>query len=340
MVLTTMTPTLLVLGGSSFVGRAVVDDGLARGWQVTVFNRGRTGSVDPRAERVVGDRLEPASLAPLLECDWDVVVDTWSGAPCAARDSAAMLADRAARYAYISSCSVYAPPPPMGLDESAPTVDASPDAEHGDYPALKRGAELAIAAAFGERALLARAGLILGPHEDVGRLPWWLARMAAGGEVLAPGPPDLQLQYVDARDLAGFVIDAALAGHGGPFNVVSRPGHATMASLLDACRTVAAPPGTRLTWVDADAVVAAGIEPWTELPVWLPPGHEYAGLHAADVERAHAAGLTTRPVRETVADTWTWLSSLEGPPPLRPDLPRPGLAPDKERAVLAAWRRR
>jgi nucleoside-diphosphate-sugar epimerase len=331
-----MTTRLLVLGGSSFVGRALVTDGLARGWAVTTFNRGRGAWADPRAERIVGDRLEPATLAPLGERDWDVVADTWSGAPRAARDGAAVLAPRAARYAYISSGSVYAPPPPLGARESAPTVPASPDAEDGDYAALKRGAELAITEAFGDRALLARAGLILGPYEDVGRLPWWLARMAAGGEVLAPGPADLPLQYVDARDLARFVLDAASAGHGGPFNVVSRRGHATMRTLLEACAAEAGREDTRLTWVDPEPILAAGIEPWTELPVWLPPAHEYAGLHAADVERAHAAGLACRPVTETVADTWAWMHALDGPPPLRTDVPAPGLDRARERAVLEA----
>src|SRR4051794_16283412 len=243
-----MSTSLLVLGGSSFVGRALVADGLARGWRVTTFNRGRGSWADPRAERIVGDRLDPASLAPLGARDWDLVADTWAGAPRAARDGAAVLATRAARYAYISSESVYAPPPPAGAAEDAPTVDASPDAGSTDYAADKRGCELAIGAAFGDRALLARAGLILGPHEDVGRLPWWLARMAAGGDVLAPGPADLPLQYVDARDLARFVLDAASAGVGGPVNVVSRPGHATMGTLLETCRAVAGAPGTSLTW--------------------------------------------------------------------------------------------
>jgi nucleoside-diphosphate-sugar epimerase len=220
------------------------------------------------------------------------------------------------------------------VHESAPTVAASPDAEDGTYPELKRGAELAILDAFGERALLARAGLILGPHEDVGRLPWWLARMARGGEVLAPGPPDNELQYIDARDLARFVLDAASAGNGGPFNVVSRRGHATMTSLLEACRRVSGAADAQLRWLEPVDVLAAGIEPWTELPIWIPPEHEFAGIHAADVRRAHAAGLRCRPLRDTVADTWAWMSALDGPPPSRPDLTPPGLDPDRERAVL------
>jgi 2'-hydroxyisoflavone reductase len=246
-----------------------------------------------------------------------------------------VLADRAGRYAYISSASVYAGPPAVGFDETAGTVDTDPDADATDYSSDKRGAELAITATFGERALLARPGLILGPHEDVGRLPWWLRRMSAGGDVLAPGPRNLPLQMIDARDLARFVLDAATAGYGGPFNVVSRRGHATMSSLLEACRDVAGAPDVHLRWTDPELIARAGIEPWTELPMWLPPGHESEAMHGADTERAHGAGLTCRPVAETVADTWAWLCSLSGPAPQRADRPAPGLAPDRERAGLA-----
>jgi 2'-hydroxyisoflavone reductase len=330
---------LLVLGGSSFVGRAVVEDALRRGWAVTTFNRGRGGWTDPRVERLLGDRLQRGDLDQLGMREWDFVVDTWSGAPRAARDSATVLADRAERYLYVSSESVYAPPPPVDGDESAQTVDASPDAGDGDYAPMKRGSELAITAAFGDRALLARAGTVLGPHEDVGRLPWWLLRMDRGGEVLAPGPPDRPLQYIDARDLARWLLDAAHAGLSGPFNVVSRQGHATMGALLEACRSVTAG-GAVLTWADPGFVESAGIEPWSELPIWLPPDHEYRAMHASNVERAHEAGLWCRPVDETVRDTWEWLVSIGRHAPLRPDRDPPGLEADKERAALAAWHAR
>ncbi len=257
-----------------------------------------------------------------------------SGAPRVARAGAAILSARTARYVYISSGSVYAPPPPIGADESTPTVDASAAATSGDYPELKRGSELAILEAFGDRALLARAGTILGPYEDVGRLPWWCNRIAAGGQVLAPGPPELALQYVDARDLARFVLDAAPAGYSGPFNVVSRSGHATMATLLEAC-VAATGSDACLRWVAPEVILEAGIEPWRELPIWIPPDHEYAGMHGADVERAHAAGLRCRPLRETVTDTWAWLSTLSGPAALTPELDAPGLDREREQALLA-----
>jgi 2'-hydroxyisoflavone reductase len=323
---------VLVLGGTHFVGRAVVADALARGWAVTTLNRGH--SPPPAAvESLVGDRTRPGGLATLRGREWDVVVDTWSGAPRVVRDSAALLADRADAYLYVSSRSVYAWPPAIGADEDAPTVDADPGADATDYAADKRGAELAVDAAFGERRIHARAGLILGPHEDVGRLPWWLLRMHRGGDVLAPGTPDQPLQLIDARDLARWLLDAWEAGHRGVFNAVSRTGHATMGSLLDACRKAT---GSRagLVWVPTNEILDAGIEPWTELPIWMAPGTEGDSLHHADVERAYAAGLRPRPVEDTVADTWAWLRDVGLEPPLREDRPPVGLAPEREEAVL------
>jgi nucleoside-diphosphate-sugar epimerase len=329
---------LLVLGGTSFVGRQVVTEAVDRGWSVTTFNRGLAGWAHPGAERLIGDRLRPEDLAVLERGRWSAVVDTWAGAPRAVRDSARVLVGNVDRYLYVSSRSVYASPPP-GLDETCPTVLAHSDAEATAYPQDKRGGELAAEAEFGDRALFARAGLILGPYEDVGRLPWWLLRMKRGGPVLAPGPPDHPLQYIDARDLAAWLLDAAGSGVSGPVNVVSRAGHATMRSLLEAAVAVTGS-GAELVWVDPDTILAAGIHRWTELPGWLPPGDDLAGLYSTNVERAYATGLRCRPVEETVADTWEWVLSTGATLPVHPDHPPVGLDPAKERSVLEAWQRR
>ncbi|MFE7400895.1 NAD-dependent epimerase/dehydratase family protein [Streptomyces sp. NPDC057557] len=332
-----------MLGGTEFVGRAVTEAALARGWEVTVFHRGRHAPPQGVTE-LLGDRTADDGLAALAAADgrhggtpdWDLVVDTWSGAPSAVRDAARLLADRAARYAYVSSRSVYDYPAPAGLSEDGPLVaGASPDAG-GDvsYPLAKRGGELAALGAFGDRALLARAGLILGPWENVGRLPWWLLRIARGGPVLAPGTPDLMLQYIDARDLADWLLDAGHGGLHGPYNLVSRPGHATMGQLLDAC-VRATGSDAELRWTPARTVLAAGVEPWSDLPVWLPPGELYDTMHRGDVSKAYAAGLRCRPVDETVADTWKWLVELDGVAPQRPDRPAVGLDPRVEAELLA-----
>ncbi|MGQ4452736.1 NAD-dependent epimerase/dehydratase family protein [Streptomyces griseus] len=329
---------LLMLGGTEFVGRAVTDAALARGWDVTVFHRGRHAP-PPGVRALTGDRTAgPAGLAALTEGgpDWDLVVDTWSGAPSAVRDAARLLCDRAGHFGYVSSRSVYAYPAAAGLDEDGPPVPgASPD-DGGDVPygRAKRGGELAALDAFGDRALLARAGLIIGPGENIGRLPWWLSRIARGGPVIAPGPPGTELQYIDARDLAEWLLDAAANGLHGAYNTVSRPGHATMGELLTAC-VRATGSDAELRWTDPEVLLAAGVEPWTDLPVWLPPGELYDTLHRGDHTKAYAAGLRCRPVGETVADTWSWLRTLGGIAPRRLDRPAVGLDPRLEAELLA-----
>jgi 2'-hydroxyisoflavone reductase len=328
---------LLVLGGTSFVGRTVVTAAVDRGWSVATFNRGFSGWVHPQAERLTGDRLRPADLAPLADGRWDAVVDTWSGAPRAVRDSAARLAASTDRYLYVSSRSVYAQPLPPGLDETHPTVEASPDADATEYPHDKRGAEIAVEAAFGDRAVLARAGLILGPHEDVGRLPYWLLRIERGGEVLAPGPADLPLRYIDVRDLAAWLLDAVKAGVSGAVNLVNPPGHATTRDLLVAAIATTGS-DAELVWVGPAVIEATGINRWTDLPGWIPPDPDLAGLISTNVDRASATGLRCRPVTQTVADTWAWLVAAGRVLPSKPDRPRLGLDPAKERSALAAWR--
>ncbi|MED7954911.1 reductase [Kitasatospora sp. NPDC058201] len=326
---------LLLLGGTEFVGRAVAEDAVARGWEVTVFHRGTHAPPEGVAEVRHGDRTAGGGLAALAEGEWDAVVDTWSGAPSAVRESARLLAGRVGRYAYVSSRSVYAYPAPAGADETAPVVDGSPD-DGGDvaYPQAKRGGELAVLDAFGDRALLVRAGLILGPYENIGRLPWWLGRIARGGPVLAPGPRDLAVQYIDARDLAAWTLDALAAGLGGPYDLVGPRGHTTMGELLEAC-VAATGADAELRWTEPAPILAAGVEPWSHLPVWIPPGELYDTMHGSDVAKAVAAGLRCRPVAETVADTWAWLTAIGGTAPQRPDRPKVGLDPELEAKVLA-----
>jgi nucleoside-diphosphate-sugar epimerase len=328
---------LLVLGGTGFVGGAVVAEAVRRGWSVTVFNRGLHGTVPEGVRRLRGDRTREDGLDALADGEWDVTVDTWDGAPRAVLDSARALAERTGHYGYVSSRSVYREPVALGVDETAPIVDASPDALDGGYPELKAGGERAVTEVFGDRALLARAGLILGPGEDIGRLPWWLHRMARGGPVLAPGPTDLPLQYVDVRDLAGWLLDQGQRRTGGTFNVVGPTGHTTMGELLAACVAATGSSAT-LRWMDPAPILAAGVVPWNDLPVWIPTGHEYRWLHEADVRRALATGLQCRPVADTVEDTWRWLRAV-GEVPARAGRPARvpvGLDPAREAELLAA----
>ncbi|BAL89394.1 putative NAD-dependent epimerase/dehydratase [Actinoplanes missouriensis 431] len=341
---------ILVLGGSGFAGRAVAAEAVARGCDVTVLNRGRRDPV-PGVRQLTGDRLTADGLRALDGGRWDAVVDTWSADARAVELAAAALAGRAGHYTYVSSRSVYHYDENPSPASSSPglTAGAPGGASWADAPALTEDAPLVAAddpgyagdklrgeqAAehFGGPLLLARAGLILGPHEDVGRLPWWLRRLQRGGPTLAPGPRDLPLQYIDVRDLAAFVLDAAAAGRTGPYTVVNESGHTTMGELLGIANEVTGGHAD-LRWTAPEAILDAGIEPWTQLPIWLPPGPLYAFMHRGDVSRATAAGLRCRPVRDTVADTWSWLADLPGPAPLRTDRPPVGLSPEAEATLL------
>jgi 2'-hydroxyisoflavone reductase len=329
---------VLVLGGTQFVGHAVVVDALARGWDVTVANRGISGESPPGARTVVLDRTEPGALDTVAGGHFDVVVDTWSGAPSVVAANAAALAGSVHHWVYVSSRSVYRWPLPQGGDESAPLTDADPDADVTEYAADKRGAELALERELGaERVVHLRAGLILGPRENVGRLPWWLRRVARGGDVLAPGPEDLGIQYIDARDLARFGLDAAVAGRSGPVDVVSPVGLSTMGDLLTDCVRVTGS-DARLVWVDPAFVVGRGIEPWTELPVWMPVDDvEMYALHTGDVRRALEWGLQVRPLQETVADAWEWVRAIDAAGTAPEPRAGMGIDPGKEADALAAW---
>src|SRR3984957_8863301 len=328
--------SLLGLCGTHPGGRAVVQEALARGDEVTTLTRGESGEPAAGAESRHADRTDPQQLSSALGDDtWDAVIDTWSQAPRVVRDSAELLASRVGHYGYVSSRSVYSWPVAGHADESAPVVEADADSDDGsDYAAAKRGGELATLRYFDGRSVLARAGLILGPYEGVGRMPWCVRRIERGGDVLAPGPKDLPLQYIDCRDLAIWMLHAADEGISGPFNTVSQPGHTTMEGLLNACISA---PGSdaNLIWAQPEAILAAEIGQWVELPIWVSATGEAMAMHNGDVSAAYAAGLVCLPVQETITDTWHWLQT-EGDPPVKEGRPGHGIDPEKERAFLAS----
>lgn len=323
---------LLVLGGTRFVGRAVIADAVDRGWDVTALHRGVSGATPAGVTVLLADRTAVDDLVRAVgDTTWDVVVDTWSGAPRVVSDAARVLAGQVSRYGYVSSGSVYA----WGshVDERSLLVEGDPLAEEGDYPALKRGAELGVLAAFPD-ALLARAGLILGPYEDIGRLPWWLSRVARGGPVVAPGRPGRPLQYLDARDLAGWLLSGLSSGLTGAVDVASRSGHATMVQFLQACVEVTRS-DAQLVWVDETTVQALGAKPWTHLPCWVPEVGEFAGFLETDTTLAASTGLVCRPVTDTVADTWRSLQLDDGTPKQRQGRDVHGLPAEVELRILA-----
>ncbi|WP_433356913.1 NAD-dependent epimerase/dehydratase family protein [Microtetraspora malaysiensis] len=327
---------LLVLGGTHHVGRAIVEVALERGDEVTTLNRGLSRPPAPGVRALIADRTEPGALAAALgQQEWDAVLDTWAWAPRVVREAARLLADRAGHYGYVSSRGVHRWPWPPGADEHAPLVEADPGSDDSiDYATAKRGGELAVLESFGERALLARAGMILGPYEDVGRIPWWLRRLERGGRVLAPGPAEARLQYLDARDLAAWMLRSAELGRGGAYTVTGHPEAITVEQLL---RTMLEVTGfkTDLVWAPADLLTREGLALGAELGLRLPDGTAPPGMHDAVTGAAFAAGLTIRPLRDTLADTWAWLQA-EGDPTPRPDAPSTDswLDADAERRVL------
>ncbi len=331
---------LLIIGGTAFLGRAAAVEALARGWTVTTFNRGQSGPDVEGVEALRGDRDDDAALAQLADRSFDVVVDTCGFVPRVVGRSVRALAASGAQYVFVSSISATptwpSRPTPEGLDGQPCASDAGPD--DGDYGVLKAGCERAVTEVFGDRATIARAGLITGPHENVGRLPTWLLRIARGGEVLAPGDPDVPMQLVDVRDLAAFLLDCGEQRTPGTFNATAPRGNATMGSWLQDC-VDATGSDARLTWVTDEVLVAHEVEPWTELPLWMPAGQDGDHVWDADQSWAAAAGMRNRPVRETVADTWAWLQAGGRTPtePPHAHVGAHGIDPAKESAILAAW---
>ena len=309
---------VLILGGTRFVGRAVVDAALERGDIVTLFNRGRTNpGLYPQVETITGDRT--GDLSALAVRDWDAVVDVAAYDPEVVRRSVRALAGAAGRYVFVSTLSVYADHGVRQV-EGAPVIPLSAGTPADDlYGARKAAAEAIVTEAFGERSLITRAGLIVGPHDPTDRFAYWPRRVARGGRILAPGDPADPVQFVDVRDLGGWLVEGARRGLRGVFNVTGEP--TPFGQFLDECLAGSGSPDTVLQWIPAARLLAAGVDPWMGIPLWVSaPGWEAA--NDADVSRALAAGLRLRPVAETIRATLAWDLVRGGPEPGQEGLSR------------------
>lgn len=317
---------LLVLGGTQFVGRAVVEAALERGHELTLFNRGATNpELFPEVEKLRGDR----AVDPIPSRSWDAVVDTSGYLPAVVRASAEALRDSVDRYLFVSSISAYA-------DFSEGPTEDSPRAELGDMPSdemlpgyenygpLKALCEDVVTTVYGERALIVRPGLIVGPHDPTGRFTYWPHRFARGGEVLVPGPPEEHVQFVDARDLGAWMVELCERRESGAFNGTA-PG-SSWRELVECCLGVTGSEAQPV-WIDGEWLAEQGVGQWMELPLWL-HDRELVGLVHADVSRAVAAGLTFRPLDETVHATLELAETTEDA----------GLSPQREAELLKAWR--
>ena len=336
---------LLILGGTGFLGPHVVEAALARGHAMTLFNRGRTNpGLFGGLEKLRGNRdpKKGPGLEALEGRRFDAVVDTSGYFPRIVRASAELLAGSVRQYVYISSISVYADTSIVDMDESGPiaTMEDETLEEFGDefqyYGPLKALCEKAAEAAMPGRTTSIRPGLIVGPRDNVPRFAYWPVRVDRGGEVLSPGSQDDPVQYIDARDLAELIIKTIEDTNTGTFNVTGPNAPTNIAELLHGCKAVTGG-DARFTWVEADFLAGQGIRPWADMPVWVPPTGEYAGLHSINGKKAIEAGLTTRPLAVTVADTLEWYHAW---PADEPFPWRGGISPEREVEVLAAWHAR
>jgi 2'-hydroxyisoflavone reductase len=322
---------LLVLGGTHFLGRHVVTAALERGHEVATFTRGVSGAPPEGVRPLHGDRDDPAALPAALD-GWapELVVDTSCQTRAAARNAAAALGD-VRGYAFVSSLNAYAnwPPGPIGAEDGEPTWGTEDD----DYGPNKAFAEREIGAAVGMSFLSARAGLIVGPYDPIHRLGWWLDRISRGGRVVVPDALDQPIAVVDARDLSEWLVEMAERGQGGGVNTTGPNGMTTLGGLLDLCREVT---GSDAEWVrvpEAD-LLAAGVQEWVHLPLWLQRDVARTAWDV-DTRRARELGLPSRPLRESVADTWAWQQAHDRPPPPA-HRPEPGLPAELEARLLAA----
>ncbi len=331
---------LLILGGTRFLGRHIAEQALDAGHHVTLLHRGRSNAtLFPMAQHLIADR--DADLSLLHGRSWDVAIDTSAYMPRQVRAMADALAHQVGQYQLVSTISVYAGFQGAGTTEDAtlaqledPAVETITGATYGGLKAL---CEAAATEAFAERCLISRPGLIVGPHDPTGRFTWWVqrfARAAAGEAVIAPGDPTSPAQFIDARDLAAWHLRQAETSSQGIFNVTGPAQALTMGEFIDSLRQTLAPEA-RPVWVAEDFLLAQGVAPWSELPVWLPRAE--AALHQVNIDRALATGLQCRPLVQTIADTATWAPTAPPPPPGAMARPAVGLSPEREGALLRAW---
>lgn len=337
-----MDMKLLILGGTRFLGRFLAEAALREGHDVTLFNRGKANpELFPEAEKLVGDRK--GDLKALEGRAWDAVIDTCGYLPKVVRESAELLSGSIGHYTFISSASVYDELAEPEIDESHPVRQLPPgkveelkqetdDAVINEYYGeLKFLCEKEVEQAFPGRCLNVRPGLIVGPYDFSDRFNYWVNRVAKGGEVLAPGRKDKEVQFIDVRDLADWVIGMVEENVTGTFNATGPESKITMEQFLQACKATAGS-NAELIWVDEEFLLANSVKYWSELPLWIPDRENMAGFLAVDIKKALGTGLKFRPLSDTIRDTLEWESG-------RIETERKaGLAADKEKAVLDKWK--
>jgi 2'-hydroxyisoflavone reductase len=335
---------VLILGGTKFLGRAVVDDALSRGHDLTLFNRGETNpELFPDVEKLRGDR--DGDLAALEGRDWDFVIDPSGYLPRVVRRSAELLADRVGHYVFVSSISVYGDFSDVVTEDEGPLIrldDTSDESLEGDrYGGFKALCERVVAEVYPGRSARVRAGLIVGPNDPTGRFTYWPRRVARGGEVLAPGRRGRQVQFVDVRDLASWLLDLGERRVPGAFNATGPEPPVTMSELLEVCRAVSGS-NAHFTWLDETFLREREVGEWMELPLWVAETGDPAWrrFQEVDVSRAVGEGLRFRPLADTVRDTLEWAlrTGAQGAALASGlQLGEAGMKAEREAELLAEW---
>jgi 2'-hydroxyisoflavone reductase len=333
------TLKVLILGGTGFLGPAVVEVAKKRGHTLTLFNRGKTRpELFPDVEKLRGDRK--TDLKALEGRKWDVVLDNCGYVPRVVKASADLLKENVAHYIFISSISVYGETVRPNADETTP-VGRIPNEDTEEvtgetYGPLKALCEQAAEKSMPGRVANIRPGLIVGPGDPTDRFTYWPVRVDRGGEVLCPNSPKEAIQVIDVRDLGAWIVRVMEEKTTGVFNATGPKGVLTMGQTLKACQDASKTAST-LTWVDTAFLKASKVEAWQDMPAWVPCEGESEGFSKINIARAVAAGLTFRPIEATVRDTLAWWKTL--PEDRRAKL-RAGISPEREAEVLKAWHER
>jgi 2'-hydroxyisoflavone reductase len=326
---------ILFLGGTGFTGPHQVQYALDRGHKVTLFNRGRNTTIFPNVPRIQGDRTTPDAFKNIGKGEWDVVIDIPTADPKWVRDAGIALKDRTSHYIFVSTISVFNDNSEQN-DENGKLfepVDINAPYNPQNYGANKRASELEASKHF-KNVTVVRPGLIVGPGDNTDRFSYWPVRIEKGGEIMAPGTPDDPTQYIDARDLAHWIVRLAENKVYGTFNATGPKTPTNMGELLYGIRGVTKNEA-KFIWVPADFLREHQVRQWSEMPVWVPPFGPSKYFMAVNVQKAFANGLTTRPLADTAIDTLDWYHKQT---PQRQAELRSGIAPDKEKTVLAAWK--
>jgi 2'-hydroxyisoflavone reductase len=324
---------ILIMGGTAFVGRYIAQAAIDASHDVTLFHRGKTGSaLFPQATHLAGDRN--ADLSALAAGSWDATIDVSAYFPRQVRSLAAALGDRSGRHVFISSVSAYKTPLAAGFDENAPLAECDdPEAEEvtlQNYGGLKTACERAAAELYGPQTSIIRPTFVIGPHDRSCRFTWWVDRLAAGGTVLAPGQPTDPIQVIDARDMGRWLVSMLERQVSGTFHAVSPAPPFGFGQMLEAIAAEVAPAGTQISWVDSGFLVAEGVSGET-LPLWNEGDPAEASANAADPSAAFSAGLSPRPLRQTIADI---RAEDHAHAVARAGV---GISADREAEVLASW---